>query len=83
MSTFRRGKSKVFYESEVWDPGEEARTSFRSSCYDEDEVEDSFVSSLLRPKGSYVDDYDYDDDELEVPDYRTCFSALPVLAPEH
>ena len=32
---FRRGQSKVYYASEVWDPGEDeefARTSFRSDC---------------------------------------------------
>ena len=35
-SHFRRGQSKVYYASDVWDPGEEelARTSFRSSCSD-------------------------------------------------
>ena len=37
MSSFRRGKSKVFYASDIWDPGEEARTSFRSACSDEDD----------------------------------------------
>ena len=35
---FRRGQSKVYYASDVWDPGEEelARTSFRSSCSDQE-----------------------------------------------
>ena len=52
---FRRGQSKVYYASDVWDPGEEelARTSFRSSCSDQDQSRsygnnDDFVASLIR-----------------------------------
>ena len=76
LSTFRRGKSKVFYASDIWDPGEEARTSFRSSCSDEDD--DSFVASLLRRKtaGYVVDDYDFDDEIEEEMEYRTFFAPV-------
>ncbi len=39
---FRRGQSKVYYSSDVWDPGEEefARTSFRSNCSNASEIMD-------------------------------------------
>lgn len=61
-SHFRRGQSKVYYASDVWDPGEEelARTSFRSSCSDHEHAiehhnrhgnygnNDDFVASLIR-----------------------------------
>ena len=58
-SHFRRGKSKVYYNSDIWDPGsgvgeliskpsetEEdlARTSFRS-CRDESSVPENSLSS--------------------------------------
>lgn len=63
-ASFRRGNSKVFYDSDIWDPGEEARTSFRSSSYEDDidDDDDSFVASLLRSKTSYVEDFDYDEE---------------------
>ena len=36
---FRRGQSKVFYDSDaIWDPGETARTSFRSCKSDKEEL---------------------------------------------
>ena len=82
MSSFRRGKSKVFYASDIWDPGEEARTSFRSSCSDDDD--DSFVASLLRRKTTaYVDDYDFDDEIEEEMEYRTFFSPVHVKPSHH
>lgn len=77
LSSFRRGKSKVFYASDIWDPGEEARTSFRSSCSDEDD--DSFVASLLRRKSTgFVDDYDFEDEIEEEMEYRAYFSPVHV-----
>ena len=55
---FRRGQSKVYYASEVWDPGEDeefARTSFRSGSGSEHSEtlesycnNDDFVASLMR-----------------------------------
>ena len=82
LSSFRRGKSKVFYASDIWDPGEEARTSFRSSCSDDDD--DSFVASLLRRKtAGYVDDYDFDDEIEEEMEYRTYFSPVHAKPSHH
>jgi hypothetical protein len=67
-NSFRRGNSKVFYDSDIWDPGEEARTSFRSSSYEDDidDDDDSFVASLLRSKTEYVEDFDYDEEMVTI-----------------
>jgi hypothetical protein len=63
MTNFRRGKSKVFYASDIWDPGEEARTSFRSNCSDDDD--DTFVASLLRRKsGTQLGKHERDETKL-------------------
>jgi hypothetical protein len=83
LSSFRRGKSKVFYASDIWDPGEEARTSFRSNGSDDDD--DTFVASLLRRKApaatsGYVDDYDFEDEIEEEMEYRAYFSPAHVKA---
>lgn len=68
-SHFRRGQSKVYYASDVWDPGEElARTSFRSSC-SEDEMNcsygnnEDYVASLMRRRNA--DKSIYEDEEEE------------------
>ena len=57
-SHFRRGKNKVYYKSDVWDPGsvgdtfasEEdlARTSFRSSHGESSDLENSLNSEEFR-----------------------------------
>ena len=69
-SHFRRGQSKVYYASDVWDPGsheeELARTSFRSSCSDHQDQSraensrsygnnDDFVASLIRRRNGCGD----------------------------
>ena len=81
-TNFRRGQSRVYYGSDVWDPGlatdeEFARTSFRSSC--SSEVEDfgnneDYVASLIR-RNSSLSEEEFDENFLP-PTYA---KPLPLL----
>lgn len=53
-------QKKIFHGSDIWDPGEEATTSFRSSSVDdfEDDDDDSILESLLLSEPSYPDEYE-------------------------
>ena len=89
-SHFRRGQSKVYYASDVWDPGEDelARTSFRSSCSEDDTGNvavvygnnDDFVASLMR-RNTEKSIYREEEDELiEEPfSLPTYAKPLPLL----
>ena len=81
-ANFRRGQSRVYYASEIWDPGlatdeEFARTSFRSSCSEVDDFgnNEDYVASLIRRNNSLSED-EFDDNFLP-PTYA---KPLPVLA---
>ncbi len=92
---FRRGQSKVYYASDVWDPGaseeELARTSFRSSCSETDHDygnNEDFVASLMRrrnPEGSiYREEYDamgaFEEDLEEIMQEEEEHFSLPTYA---
>jgi hypothetical protein len=53
-------QKKMFRGSDIWDPGEEARTSFRSSSYEdfEEDDNDSILESLLLSEPSYPDEFE-------------------------
>lgn len=83
-SHFRRGQSKVYYASDVWDPGEElARTSFRSSCSEEEMNcsygnNEDYVASLMRRRNA--DKSIYEDEEVEEYIEDEEHFALPTYA---
>ena len=86
-TNFRRGQSRVYYASDVWDPGldvatdeEFARTSFRSSCSElsEDIVgnnNEDYVASLLRRNNQSLSEEDFEENFLP-PTYA---KPLPLL----
>ena len=87
---FRRGQSKVYYASDVWDPGEGdecelARTSFRSSCSEDDTYgnNDDFVASLMRrntEKSIYREEEEEEEEEDELMEEEEEPFSLPTYA---
>lgn len=81
-NNFRRGQSKIYYASDVWDPGEDfARTSFRSSCSEDESYgnNEDFVASLMRRTINHEDqEYIMNEEEpfIAVPTYA---KPLPLL----
>ena len=91
-TNFRRGQSRVYYASDVWDPGlitqdtdeEFARTSFRSSCSELSEDpnfggnnNEDYVASLLRRNNHSLSEEDeFDENGFLPPTYA---KPLPIL----
>ena len=89
-TNFRRGQSRVYYASDVWDPGlitqdtdeEFARTSFRSSCSDLEDPNfggnnnEDYVASLLRRNNHSLSEDEFDENGFLPPTYA---KPLPIL----